>query len=144
MNAKSSLPLMTRLGIVFLTWRRHLESNARPHNITLKQQFLLKQLACREFIYPSEIADMLFCDRPTATVVISNLKKNGLVRSEKDPANGRRQLVMLTEAGRQKVAELAGRPQETIDPLACLTAGEQAELERLLKKVQHHLKSCGL
>lgn len=45
---------------------------------------------------------MLYCDRPTASVVISNLKKYGLIASEKDEANGRRQKVTLADAGREK------------------------------------------
>lgn len=141
---KQSLPLMSRLGVVFLTWRRHLEGGMRPYGITLKHQYLLKRLDAREYLYPSEIAEMLFCDRPTATVIINNLKKYRLVRSEKDETNGRRQKVTLTQAGRDKLAELKSSPGEEVDPLACFTEEEKAELERLLKKLHRHLKACGL
>ena len=135
---------MSRLGVVFLTWRRYLENGIRPYGITLKQQYLLKQLSSRGFLYPSDIADKLFCDRPTATVIINNLKKYGFVYSAKDEDNGRRQRVMLTKAGCEKVAELAQRPGEDIDPLACFTQKERAEFESLLVKLHMYLKANGL
>ena len=144
MSTKLSLPVMSRLGVVFLTWRRHLENGIRPYGITLKQQYLLKQLSAEGFLYPSDIADKLFCDRPTATVVINNLKKYGFVYSAKDEDNGRRQRVMLTQKGYEKVAELAQRPGEDIDPLACFTNTEKAEFEKLLLKLHRYLKANGL
>lgn len=144
MKKESKLPVMSRLGVVFLMWRRHLEGGVRPFDVTLKQQYLLKRLEEREYLYPSEIADMLYCDRPTATVVINNMKKYDWISSEKDPANGRRQRVKLTPPGRDKLAELRGKPVETIDPLACFNDSEKAEFERLLTKLHRHLKACGL
>jgi DNA-binding MarR family transcriptional regulator len=135
---------MSRLGVIFLTWRRHLESGARQHGVTLKQQYLLKRLAEREFLYPSEIAEKLYCDRPTATVVIGNMRKRGWVASEKDRANGRRRVVTITESGKEKLRELQGKPKETIDPLVCFTTKERTEFDRLLIKLQKHLKACGL
>ena len=144
MSTKLGLPVMSRLGVVFLTWRRHLENGIRPYGITLKQQYLLRQLSAEGFLYPSDIADKLFCDRPTATVVINNLKKYGFVYSAKDEDNGRRQRVMLTQKGYEKVAELAQRPGEDIDPLACFTNTEKAEFEKLLVKLHRYLKANGL
>jgi DNA-binding MarR family transcriptional regulator len=144
MQAKKSLSTMSRLGVVFLTWRRHLDCGVRPHSITLKQQYVLRQLAAKEYLTPSDIAGMLFCDRPTATVVIGNMKKYGWIQSEKDEENGRRKKVTLTPCGREKLAALALLPQESIDPLACFTDGEKAEFDRLLKKLHGHLKACGL
>jgi DNA-binding MarR family transcriptional regulator len=104
----------------------------------------LKRLAAKEFLYPSEIADMLFCDRPTATVVIGNMKKYGWVASSKDDMNGRRQKVTLTESGREKLRELADIPAQTVDPLSCFSSEEKAEFDRLLKKLHRHLTACGL
>jgi DNA-binding MarR family transcriptional regulator len=144
MAVKSGLPEMSRMGVVFLAWRRHLESGLRTYNITLKQQYLLKRLAEREHLHPSEIAEMLFCDRPTATVVISNMKRYGWIRSKRDETNGRMQIVTLSEAGREKLKELERMPKEAIDPLGCFTAKERTEFDRLLRKLQKHLKACGL
>lgn len=144
MSSKPSLPTMSRLGVIFLTWRRHLEGGVRPYGVTIKQQYLLKQLAAKEYLYPSDIAEMLFCDRPTATVIIGNLKKNGLVDTAKDETNGRRQKVWLTEAGRDKLAEMGKRSPDQFDPLSCFTPEEKAQLDRLLKKLHRHLKANNL
>ena len=59
-STKLSLPVMSRLGVIFLTWRRYLENGIRPYGITLKQQYLLRQLSAEGFLYPSDIADKLF------------------------------------------------------------------------------------
>jgi DNA-binding MarR family transcriptional regulator len=66
------------------------------------------------------------------------------VSSIKDELNGRRQKVMLTEAGYTKLRELMQKPDEAIDPLACFSEDEKAELDRLLRKLHRHLKACGL
>lgn len=137
------LPIMSRLGIVFLTWRRHLESGVRPYGVTLKQQYLLRRLAKGE-LRPSQIADMLFCDRPTATVVIDNMKKYGWVTSETDAADARQRIVRLTKAGKEKLKELEEKPEDAFDPLACFTEEEREEFERLLKKMQEHFKAYGM
>ena len=81
---------MPRLSVAFLTWRRHLQRHLVPFGITLKQVYVLRQLVRREFLYPSKIAEMLFCDRPTATVVIRNLGKQGWVVREKDEQDRRK------------------------------------------------------
>ena len=51
---------------------------------------------------------------------------------------------MLTEKGYEKVAELAQKPGEDIDPLACFTNTEKAEFEKLLVKLHRYLKANGL
>jgi len=66
---------MSKLGVVFLTWRRLLQKDLVKHRMTLKQHFVLLQLTKNEFLYPSHIAEMLFCDRLTATVVIKNMER---------------------------------------------------------------------
>ena len=53
------LSIMAKIGVIFLTWRRHLQKDLVPHKITLKQQYILKQLTRKSFLYPSEIAEML-------------------------------------------------------------------------------------
>lgn len=140
----NKLPLMARMGIVFLTWRRYLQRQLLPHDITLKQEFVLHQLEKTPYIYPAEIADMLFCDRPTATVIINNLVKQGWASKRKDPANQKYVQIFLTAAGKDKVAELARMAPVDIDPFGSLTADEKQQLEALLRKVQLHLESNGL
>ena len=138
------LSLMSRMGVIFLTWRRALQKDLVPHKITLKQQYVLNQLAKREFLYPSQIADMLFCDRPTATVIIKNIEREKWIRREKDIENAKQIRIYITEEGRQKLASLKGAsgPEDMTlyDPLVCLTDKERDQLDTLLAKVLSNLK----
>ena len=132
-----------RLSTVHLTWRRHLQQGLLSHGITLKQVYLLRQLARHEFLHPSQIADLLFCDRPTATVIIRNTEKQGWVSRTRGEQDRRQVQITLTEAGRAKLVALdqsGWREYEaTVDPLGCLDETEIAELDRLLGKMNEHL-----
>lgn len=136
MNDK--LPTMSKLGVIFLTWKRHLQRKLNPHKITLKQLYVLRQLERREFLYPSQIADMLFCDRPTATVVIKNLEREGWVTKEKDHENSKQIKVFLAPGGYQKLLSLKNKsklPAEDFDPLECFTIEEKQQFDQLLSKL---------
>ena len=103
----------------------------------------LRQLAKDEFLLPSQIAKMLFCDRPTATVIIKNMEKQGWLAQEQDIYDRRQIRVIITDKGRAKLAEIE-LPWEQIvssfDPLACFSEQEVAELDQLLVKLNNHLK----
>ncbi|MBN1875555.1 MAG: winged helix-turn-helix transcriptional regulator [Anaerolineae bacterium] len=142
-TTRSNQPLaITKMATAFLTWRRYLQGFLVPHDITLKQAYLLRQLVKRAYLYPSQVADMLYCDRPTATVIIKNTERKGWIKREKDPQNRKYVRIMITEAGKEKLAELQTSPwaNPPFDPLACFTEEEVQELERLLNKLNRHLK----
>lgn len=143
-NSSTRLPIMSRVGIVFLTWRRYLQRQLLPYGITLKQEYLLHQLESHPYLYPADIAEMLFCDRPTATVIIHNLAKQGWVSRSKDPENQKYIRISLTQAGRGKVAELRQMPEEPFDPVDALTAEEKTQLEAIMKKLQKAMEDHGL
>jgi DNA-binding MarR family transcriptional regulator len=135
--------VIERLSIAFLTWRRYLQRQIAAHGITLKQSFVLRQLVKQDDLLPSEVARMLFCDRPTATVIVKNLEKQGWVQRRRDEQDRRRTRITITPAGRTKHAELAvtWRAIESgFDPLACFDEGEVTELERLLGVLNEHLE----
>lgn len=143
MSENRKLPVMSRLGVIFLTWRRYLEKTAKLQNLTLKQYYILRQLMKKEYLNPSEIADMLFCDRPTATVVIDNLKKYGFITKEKDIEDGKRIQVKITQQGMKQVksAEEAFAKQTDFDPLSCFNDEEKKTFEELLVKLHDHIKN---
>jgi DNA-binding MarR family transcriptional regulator len=132
--------IMARLGIAFLTWRRYLQRGLTPFGITLKQQFVLRQLSKTEHLYPSDIAEMLFCDRPTATVILDNLEKQGWIRREREHENRKFMRIILTATGKEKVAELQTMQAPDFDPLAPFSEEELKEFDRLLRKLNQHLK----
>lgn len=142
MAENKKLPVMSRLGVTFLTWRRYLEKTAKDNKLTMKQYYILNQLLKKEYLNPSEIADMLFCDRPTATVVIDNLKKYGFITKEKDGNDGKRTQVKITPLGIQqvKIAQEAFAKKADFDPLACFSEEEKNTFEELLIKLHNHIK----
>jgi DNA-binding MarR family transcriptional regulator len=130
---------MSRLGVAFLTWRRYLQKGLAPHGITLKQQYVLRQLAKTDYLYPSDIAVMLFCDRPTASVILDNLEKQGWIRREKDSENRKFLRISITPAGKTKLQELTAIQPLPFDPLACFSEEEIQQFEALLAKLNKHL-----
>jgi len=135
---------MALIGQSHLTWKRYLQAGLVGHGITLKQLYLLRQLVKREFLNPSRIAEMLYCDCPTATVVIGNMEKKGWVIREKDLENRRRVCVQITPAGRDKLEEVItsseSASRDKVDPLACFSDNQVTELETLMRTLHEHLK----
>lgn len=135
--------LMNKMGRIYLTWTRNLKQQLVPHNITLKQQFVLMQLRNKPFLYPYQIADMLFCDRPTASVIIRNMIKNGWIHKVKDEENKKQYKIIITDAGREKYVSLNGasgkEDMDRFDPLRCLSDDEKEQLDKIISKVLKNL-----
>jgi DNA-binding MarR family transcriptional regulator len=135
---------MRHLSFAFLTWRRYQQRRLVPFGITLKQLHVLRQLSRNDYLYPSQIAEMLFCDRPTATVVVRNMVRQGWVTREQDEQDRRQVRVILTAKGRAKLGEVTRtQPSEVerqIDPLEHFDKDEIAELDRLLTKLNERLR----
>ena len=136
-------PVMGQVSSVHLKWTRHVQRLFRPFGINLKQFFTLLQLAKRDFLYPAEIAEMLFCDRPTATVIINNMEKYGWINREKDPENRKRIRVVITPKGCEKYLSIPKSiyriGQTTFDPFACFSEEEKKSLAQLLTRLNAHL-----
>ena len=133
------LSVIGRIGVISLMWKRYLQKQLLPHNITLKQTYLLKQLIRVDFLYPAKISELLFCDRPTASVIIGNLVKNGWVQKDHDPENKKRVRISITLLGAKKVNQVleAGyQGDKSLDPKTILTEQEMKILEGALIKFQ--------
>ncbi len=133
------LSIIGRIGIIYLTWSRFLQKQLLPHDITLKQIYLLKQLIKTDYLYPADIADILFCDRPTVSVIIKNLEKKGWIEKQTDSENRKRIRISITLAGAKKlnqVTENGYKGDKAIDLKTVLTSEEITTLENLLTKVQ--------
>jgi DNA-binding MarR family transcriptional regulator len=139
MNEK--LPIMAKVGTIFLTWRRYLQRDLNPYKITLKQLYVLRQLSRKEFLYPSQIADMLFCDRPTVSVVIKNLERENWIRRERDTENAKQIKLYLTPVGLEKLLSIKSSDEsQSFDPLECFTEEEKEQFNLLLNKLGKHMK----
>lgn len=136
--------VMGEIGIVFLSWKRFLSQKMLPHNITLKQFYVLRQLQKKSVLYPAQVADMLFCDRPTATVIISNMEKQGWVERNKDPNNRKWIRITMTNLGKLKLLSI---PEDThemekmdIDPLEDLSEEDIDALLKVLLKISSKIR----
>ena len=70
------------------------------------------------------------------TLVVDNLERRGLVRRRRSPEDRRFITVSLTAEGKRLMADLFPRHAARVaDEIGALTAGEQKELDRLLKKL---------
>ena len=142
MKSTSKLSAMSSIGVIFLTWRRCLQKRLLPYGISLKQLYVLRRLQKYEVLSPSRIAELLFCDRPTATYILNTMKRYGWIESGKDPQNRKMRRIRLTDAGREKLLSLSGFSLEpAFDPMACFTEPEHRQFEDLLSKLYDHIKS---
>ena len=144
MVQRKKWPIMHAVGTAFLTLKRYRQKEVHPFGITLKQFYVLRQLKTKETLYPSEIADMLFCDRPTATVVIKNMEKQGWVKRDMDPDDSRRIKVTIESAGQAKLEEIirghVDSGEKPFDPFSCFDNREKEQFIALLSKLNQHLK----
>ena len=144
MSQRNKWPIMHAIGKAFLTLKHFRQKEILPYGITLKQFYVLRQLIRKGVLNPSEIADMLYCDRPTATVVIKNMEKQGWVKRDLDPDDSRRIKVTLKPGGQMKMKDIARKltdsKKKSFDPFSCFTNKEKEEFSRLLAKLNLHLK----
>ena len=142
-EAVARLGVMGLIGVTHLTWKRHLQAGTRAAGLTLKQCYLLRQLTRKLHLHPARIAEMLFCDRPTASIVIRNMRRKGWIAKERDPQDGRQVRIVITEAGRRKLRAVETSPEvrrrSAFNPLACFTKAERRKLECLLRRLRTHL-----
>nr|WP_319777091.1 MarR family transcriptional regulator [uncultured Sphaerochaeta sp.] len=133
--------IMPQISHLHLAWKRYLEAPLLREGLTIKQFYLLKRLKAKGALYPAEIAEMLFCDRPTVSVIISNMEKKSWISREKDEKDGRKWLIRLTDEGKSALESSLGimNPLE-IDPVETLSAEEVQLLNRLLGKIRIHLE----
>ncbi len=132
--------LVDQIGRIHLTWKRRIAQDLAPYEITPKQIYVLRELRARRSLTPSEIADMLYADRPTTTSMLSTLERAGWITRRRDPDNGKRVIVEISPAGVRKLESVPERlwrsGRMALEPEHALTAAEQRTLRRLLDKLE--------
>ena len=79
----------------------------------------------------SELAVALRCNASNATFLVTQLEHRGYVERKADPADGRRKVVGLTDAG-ARVRNRLGEALTSVSPLKNLTEGERASFAGML------------
>jgi len=134
---------LSQMAQVIHLFRRYRRAHVNAFGVTVPQFNALVQLDRRGPLNPSRIADLLFIDRPTATVVLRNLERHGWVERARDESNRRYVVARITEAGRAKLGELRRAEEEQasdFEPLSCLSDEERAQLEAVLDRLIVHFR----
>lgn len=88
---------------------------------------------------PSQLADAIDVDAPTASGLLDRLARDGWVASTPNPDDGRSRLVVLTEKAVDILPSvLVSAGAVAHEAMACLTADEAQVLERLLTRLCEH------
>lgn len=97
---------------------------------------LLMLLAANGPVVPKHLARALAVTAPKLTLLVDALAARGLVRRERNPADGRSQHVVLTDKGQRLAAKAAAAaaPMEQ-EMLSRLSRAEHAMLIELLDKL---------
>ena len=105
-------------------------------HITSPQFATLNALYCEPNLDQRTLGRRVSLDRSTMAEVVSRLSDRGLIRTERDPRDGRRKTIALTTRGLHAVQHLIPRTHAMTDRLVGPLDGEQRrQLLRLLTEV---------
>lgn len=137
-----ALELISR---IHLDWKRRIARALAPYEITPKQIFLLRKLKESATLTPSEVAVLIHGDRPSTTSMLDTLERLGWIGRQRDPSNGKRVVISMTDAGMAKLASVPERLWRSgkvpSDPESCLEPVEREELTRLLDKMHRWMNA---
>lgn len=106
---------------------------SRRVGIRVSRQRVLSLLLQRGEMSQRELRELLGIQAGSFSELAGRLEERGFLTREKDPEDKRRILLRLTDAGRERaVRDSEARDEELF---CALSAGEQAELRRLLQKI---------
>jgi DNA-binding MarR family transcriptional regulator len=106
----------------------------RPLGINGREAAVLEATDAASPLSQGEIARAMNVDRTTMVALIDDLQDKGLVRRRQDPGDRRRNVVELTDVGRDTVrraAALAAQAEQAF--LSPLTGADAARLKELLR-----------
>jgi DNA-binding MarR family transcriptional regulator len=130
---------ISEMGTIFLLRRRFLGERLRGYGISVKQLQLIRIARRRGSVSPSDAALEMFCDRPTASVIVKNCLGKGWLRRRKSRSDGRSQVLVLSGAGEELIDRIdrmeASRPAALAEALESLEPAERAQFRAALDKV---------
>jgi DNA-binding MarR family transcriptional regulator len=113
----------------------HKRSTEELLAMKMRQLMLLSYLRDRAPALQSQLCDAMWLDANNCVLLLNELEDMGYIERRRDPADRRRHVVDLTDAGRAAL-ERGERAQESLEDqvLAALDDDERANLRSLLRK----------
>lgn len=137
-----SLPpgaVLARVSRLHLGWKRYVQRRLAPYGVSPKQLYVLRQIAERGPLLPSDVARLVHADRPTVSSMCRTMERAGWIATERAPDDGRKRHLVLRAKGRELLRRIPAdrwRSGATpIDPEACLDDGERRLLHALLGRM---------
>jgi DNA-binding MarR family transcriptional regulator len=131
-------PLLAALSLAF--WRMRLVVEREAGTIPLKL-LILSIVRKKEVVSPGEICRRFSLDVSRVTRLTQSLEKEGLLKRERDPQDGRYLRLSLTEEGQAFVRNQQAFIQEEFERrLEGLSDEEIEQLERMLGVVAEGMK----
>lgn len=113
------------------------------YNVPPAQAFCVKELGHNDGITQGELARLLHVSRPTVTVMLKNMEKQGLITREVDEADQRFTRIHLTGKGHDLHNTMHGVVDDIIvETISTLPEADQAQLERLLDALGESMTSA--
>ncbi|MER8010602.1 MarR family transcriptional regulator [Streptomyces sp. NPDC094149] len=137
---KTSPSLLYMVKQVELVVRSHLDELVRSAGITALQYTALTVLERHDGLSAAQLARDSFVTAQSIADLVRSLENRGLVRRERNPRNRRELLILLTDAGRQLLAQHAEPVRELEERMVRdLTAHQTEQFRQSLSKAWHAL-----
>ncbi|WP_018062854.1 MarR family winged helix-turn-helix transcriptional regulator [Martelella mediterranea] len=115
---------------------RGLAARIRPLGLTTGTFPALLELWENDGLTQKQLVERLDIEQATMANTLSRMERDGLIRREKDPGDGRVQRIRLTERARAlRDPAIAAATAENEDALLALSDEESAEFISLMQKI---------
>ncbi|MGI6032492.1 MAG: MarR family winged helix-turn-helix transcriptional regulator [Coriobacteriales bacterium] len=107
----------------------------REHGLTLSQFGVLEALYSKGDLPVGKVKDLVLSSDGTIPLIVRNLEKAGYISTKKDPADGRRKILCLTDEGRAVVKPAIAENEKALaGELSDWSAEEKTRMIRVLRK----------
>lgn len=117
-------------------FERGLSARIRPLGLTTGTFPALLELWEKDGLTQKQLVERLDIEQATMANTLSRMERDGLIRREKDPSDGRVQRIRLTQQARiLHSPAIAAATAENEDALSALTDAERQQLLNLMRKI---------
>ncbi len=128
------------LARAFSKLQRREADHLRPFGLTVSQFDVVAQLSAAPGMLQTELSERLLVTKGNVCGLVDRLTVAGLVERRTDEQDRRANHLFLTAAGAALAAEVVPAHERFLqDQMAVLTADEQRDLRRLLRKLDRAL-----